>query len=121
VASAEDENVKNKVKAVITEGCKVKNVTIEKAVRKPNRGDAPGVIIATLENVEQKVLVLKNKNKLKESTVHKNVYIQEDVPYEKRILSQNMRTLLKELGKDNVLMVKGNRIVKKKGKDNNNA
>ena len=79
---------------------------MEKAVRKDSKvKDKPGVIIATLENIEQRSEILKNKNKLKDSTKHKNIYIQADVCYEQRIASQNLRTILKELGKDNVLAV----------------
>jgi hypothetical protein len=98
-------NVIDKVKAVITKGCKVRNVNVEKAVRKDSKvKDRPGVIIATLENIEQRSEILKNKNKLKDSTKHKNIYIQADVCYEQRIASQNLGTILKELGKDNVLV-----------------
>jgi hypothetical protein len=42
--------------------------------------------------------------------------------YQVRVFNQSMRTLVKELGKENEIMVRGNRIVKRgvrKGQENN--
>ena len=108
VPESNSENVLNKVKAVIVEGCKTRNITVEKAVRKKSTVTGkPGVIIATLENNEQRELVLKSKRNLKEDEKHKNIFKHADMDYQVRVFNQSMRTLVKELGKENEIMVRG--------------
>ena len=115
VPQEDGEDVMEKVQSVLKDGCQVENVNIEAVSRKKNRNkDKPGVIVATLENKEQQQLVMANKSKLnQQDNAHHNVFIHEDVSYEKRITSQNWKTFIKASHMDDKLEVKGNRVVNK--------
>lgn len=59
VPESDDENTVNKATAAIVEGRQVRNVKVVKAERKRGHGNRPGLIVARLENEEQKHAVLK--------------------------------------------------------------
>ena len=67
-----------------------------------------------IESVEQKVNVLRAKQKLKQSQSYKNVYMHGSKTHTERILELNAKTLLSELPNGNQYRVTANgRIVKK--------
>lgn len=105
-------NVKNKVDAVLKDGLKLRNVSVEHAIRKPsNKPNKPGIVIAKCRNKEDKNAIMKNKRKLKDSVQFKKVMIAADKPAEQRITENNMRTLANAL-RDKVT-IKGTRITMK--------
>ena len=82
----------NKVKWVIRDGLKVTDVNVVKCERKTSRGNKPGVILTTLETREQKLKVLENKKKLRNTrrSHFTTVYIEEARPLASRINEANM-------------------------------
>ena len=111
----EGENVQQKVEAIIKDGCEADNIVVEKVVRKKSKNkDKPGVVIATLQNTEQKKVVLEKKANLnKDNNPHKAVFIHGDTAFEQRVIGQNWRTFIKASNMEDKLEVKGNRVVKK--------
>ena len=74
----------------------------------------PPVLKIAFESVEQKVNVLRAKQKLKQSQSYKNVYMHGSKTHTERILELNAKTLLSELPNGNQYRVTANgRIVKK--------
>ena len=63
----------NKVNSLIRDGLKEKDIKIVKAVRKESRDNKPGVVIATLENLDQKIKILKNKKSLRKTNNFHNI------------------------------------------------
>ena len=101
VRESAEENLINKVTAVLIEGCKLKDVKVLKAERKgKGHNGVPPPIVATLQSSDQVKKVLRTKKLLKESRNHKDVFIHEDEDLDYRIQKSNTITLLKALGKD---------------------
>ncbi len=115
VSESPNENVKDKVHSIITDGCKLNNIVIEKAERKTTKSNnKPGVIVATLENIEQKNRILEHKKRLHaQDNAHRHVFIHEDIDYQQRVNGYNMRTFIKAMNLENDLTVVGNKVVKK--------
>ena len=114
VKESSNENLVNKVGAILREGCKVKEVTVTKAVRKgKSYNGRPPVIVATLGSKEEVSNVLEAKKVLKQSRNHKNVFIHPDMDIENRIMQSNTMAMLKAVGKDKEFMFKGKTLVKR--------
>ena len=111
---------KDKVSALIRDGCKLSNVKVTQAERKFSKGKKPGPIIATIETFEQKQSLMKNKNSLKNVNKYKKVYIENDYSPETRNTDSNLRTILKEIGKDKQYRVAGGKIFSAR-QDNGNG
>lgn len=60
----------------------------------------PGVVIVSLGDFESKQKIMKAKKLLKDKMKYKDVYIENFLTNEKRILDANNRRLLKAVGKD---------------------
>jgi hypothetical protein len=58
-------------------------------------------VVISFENLVQKKSVLKEKRLLKNSSKYSNVFIENDLPLQQRIVNNNNRILLKALGKEN--------------------
>ena len=116
IPASDNENVKNKVNAVIREGVKV-NVEVDTAIRKPSKKDGKSsIIIATFKNLDDKEKVMENKKKLGKSVNHKNVSIDHERSVEELQYQANLRVLSEAVGKDKVV-VKGRRVVPAKKKE----
>jgi chaperonin cofactor prefoldin len=113
VPQAEYENVENKVNAVIKEGLKLTSITVQKAERKiNNRSTAPGVIVARCRSKADKDNIMKNKSKLRLSTVYKKVMVDSDKSIEQRQAENNARVLAKVF--HDKLKVKGSKLSQNK-------
>ena len=89
------------------------NITDVKRYDERAHGKPPVLKIA-FESVEQKVNVLRAKQKLKQSQSYKNVYMHGSKTHTERIIELNAKTLLSELPNGNQYRVTANgRIVKK--------
>ena len=113
VPESNNENIVNKVKGVLTDGCKVRDVKVVKADRKKGHDNKPSVIVATLEDTQQRDRVMKNKRNLSASRNHKYVSISRDIDFTTRMQQNNMITLLKAMNKDNDFTFRGQHLVKK--------
>ena len=88
----------SKVAGLMTDGLKLTNIGIKNVIRKTNRSDSkPGIVVISFENLVQKKSVLKEKWLLKNSSKYSNVFIENDLPLQQRIVNNNNRILLKAL------------------------
>ena len=71
---AEDPQVTfNKVNTIFRDSLKFADITLVKCERKKSRENKPGVIIATIENRDQKRKILDNKKKLRNTRLFSKV------------------------------------------------
>ena len=111
----------NKVNKLLRDGLKLKAVKVTSCERKQARGQKPGqkpgLIVAKIQNAEQKQTIMNVKNSLKNTSDYKDVYIEHDRSFSTRVNESNMFTVLKELGKAKDYYVTSNgRILKKNEK-----
>ncbi len=107
------ENVSQKVNSLIKDGLKLRDVEVERVERKESHLEGRhGHVIAKLRSVDHVKSVMKHKAKLKDSTVHKDVYIEPDRSRQERQNISNMRTIVNAVGRDK-LELKGSRLVRK--------
>ena len=85
------------------------NVRIAAVSRLPARfRNKPGLMKVSFEDVDQKILVLRNKYKLKNDAAYKRVYIESAKSHVERLLEINARTMLRELPQGRSYRVSGN-------------
>ena len=105
-----EENIKSEVNGLIKDGLRLRDIAVESAERKPSAVDSrSGIVIAKLKNREDKLAVMKNKSKLKDSRRYQNVFVEHDLPKHQRVLNANIRTIVKTLGKQD-LQFEGSRV-----------
>jgi hypothetical protein len=107
------EITKNSVVSLFRDGLHLNDISVISAERKKANGRPPGVVIATVETNEQKHKIVKNKSKLRNSRNYSHVYIENETTIESRNMEANMRTILKEIGRDNDYMVRNGKIRRK--------
>lgn len=113
--------LKNKVIALIRDGLMLKDVFVENVVRKKGYGGKEGVVIATIQNIDQKKELLNAKRKLKEITRYADVFIENNMSFSERRNEANLRTLLKVVNSDkHDFTISRGRIVKKRTSDKEN-
>ena len=106
----ENENVKRRVNGLIQDSLKLKDISVENAIRKPNKSESkPGIIIATLKSNEEKQSIMKHKRNLRYSSRYSQVYIENDIPANQRAVNSNFRAIIHALGGDR-LQLRGSRI-----------
>jgi hypothetical protein len=71
------------------------------------------IVIATVETTEQKHKIVKNKSNLRNSRNYSHVYIENETTIESRNMEANMRTILKEIGRDKDYLVRNGKIRRK--------
>lgn len=107
---SEDENLVQKANDLIRAlGVQVSdNVHVTAAVRLPNyrtNDQRPGIVKISFRSTEEKVNVLRNKMKLRESEQYKNVYIKSSKSRVERIIESNARAVLRNLPEGRSLRV----------------
>lgn len=96
-----------KVKSLLTDGLKLNDISVNKVERKHTRSRKPGVVILTVDDLDNKKDIFASKNKLAQSKQFKDVFIENDTPYEQRVNNANMSKLLHEMGARNLTIHKG--------------
>lgn len=100
-----------KINGLIKDGLKIRNIEIEAATRKVSKNvRKPGVVIAVCKSLEEKLQILKVKRALKDSRSFKDVFIENYIPVQQRLLNANLKVIVDSVGKGN-LQVRGNRII----------
>ena len=85
------------------------NVNVVAASRMRARyRNKPGLVKISLANVEQKILVLRNKRKLRDSIEFKRVYLEGAKSHVERLIEINTRAILRELPQGRAYRVAGN-------------
>ena len=106
----------NKVSSLLREGLKLKDIKVQKVERKASRNGKPGVIVASIETLEQKRKIMETKKTQKNTNAFKKVYTEDDRPLETRVAESNMRTILKEIGKSDNYVLSNGRLFRKSRK-----
>lgn len=90
------------VNQLIRDGLKIADVIVKAATRKPPGPGSinSGVVIATLDSAQSKQKVMNAKSDLKSRPDYANIYINNELSKETLTSQNNMRKLLKELGKE---------------------
>ncbi|CAC5360994.1 unnamed protein product [Mytilus coruscus] len=74
------------------------SVRISAATRLPSRfNDKPGIVKISFQNTDEKVNVLRNKMKLRQTEKYKNVFIKSSKSRERRLIEMNARAVLRNL------------------------
>ena len=97
---ADSSVLKQKVISLVKD-LKLKNVFVENVVRKKSYGPKSGVVVVTVQNVDQKRELLKAKRNLKDIAKYSDVFIENSMSYSERVNKANFRTLLKAVSSDN--------------------
>ena len=85
------------------------NVNVVAASRMHARyRNKPGLVKISLANVKQKILVLRNKRKLKDSVEFRRVYLEGAKSHVERLIEINTRAILRELPQGRAYRVAGN-------------
>ncbi|CAG2188857.1 unnamed protein product [Mytilus edulis] len=99
--------------SLVRDGLNLKDVFIESVSRKKSHNSKPGVIVAAVNNSDQKRELMKAKRNLKNVHKFKDVYIENDMSYSERRNEANFRTLIRAFKQENqAFTMNGGRIVK---------
>lgn len=107
LTEVENEVIDDEVNKLFVSGLELKAVKIVHAERKISKTRYPGVVMVTLDNQETKHEILKVKRVLRSCDKYRNVYIEPELPPERRLYEQNMRTLLRATGTDSKFRLQG--------------
>ncbi|CAC5400384.1 unnamed protein product [Mytilus coruscus] len=100
----------NKVNSLIRDGLKLSNIKFLKTERKVSRDSKSGLIIAKSTLFRRQKVDNEGKIQIKGNKSFSSVYIENDIPWEVRSQQNNLRTILKEIGKSDKYRVVGSKI-----------
>lgn len=96
------------------------HVTITGAVRFRTRYiGRPGPVKISFRNVDEKILVLRNKMSLKDNNNYKNVYIRSCKSHAERLIESNARALLRQIPEGRNFRVDANGRIQPRGHQEN--
>ena len=105
---SENELVKEKVEDMLSQDLGLPDTKIATAKRMPTRSKKyPGVVVATCTNLEEKSSVMANKYKLARSLRYPNVYINNDKSRADRRAEKNLKTLVRAMADDSIMVRNG--------------
>lgn len=91
------------------------NVCVTKAARLPTRfHNRPALVKISFQNVDEKILVLRNKMNLKDSDNFKNVYLKSCKSHVERLIELNARAIIQQLPQGRSLRVDANGRIKQR-------
>lgn len=109
LAYDEGEDLNGKVRELLESGLECEPAPeIAAVLRMRARGPGPGVVKVAFANVEDKVAVLRCKQRLKSNTQFKRVYLRSAKSHTDRILEFNFKTLLQEIPAGKGFYIAGN-------------
>ncbi len=89
IPESQNEDVKNRVQGLLKDGVKLKSITVNNAKRKKSfKQDTPGVVIATLQSVENRKCVMANTSKLRGTKNVMNMMVYEDKTFQQESMNQ---------------------------------
>ena len=122
---ANDTVLKTKIETLVKDGLNLKDINIKNVTRSTRsqnnhteKADKPGIVFVEIENLDHKRQILKSKRSLKDSSKYKNMYIENYIPREKRMVDFDNRVLLKAMGKDKDYKTIAGRITRKQESPN---
>ncbi|KAH3701002.1 hypothetical protein DPMN_075985 [Dreissena polymorpha] len=106
------ENLRTKINNMFRDQLKLSGVQVHSAIRKTSTNSRPGVIITTLETIEDKEEVLKAKSLLRNSSLS-NDYIHPDQSHSERMWNSNLRAVVNAVNRgDGCIAFRGGRVVR---------
>ena len=111
-----EENISEKVKMLLVNGLGVK-VDIADAIRLDGRGDQPGLVKIECISREEKIAILRQKNKLKDHPEYGKVYVRSAKSHTDRLIEINFKTLLREIPNGKDFFITGNGRLVRRGRE----
>lgn len=102
------EDLEQTVDRLVRQGLHINNLIVVKTKRLYRRDNKPGLVKVQLQNVEDKVKVLKAKQMLSGSAEFCRVCIRSSKPYAERVAEDNWRTMLNAMSLNKDWYVSGN-------------
>lgn len=94
-------------------------IRIRSRFRDLNRPDRPPLVKICFRNLDEKVLVLRNKMSLKETQNYKTVYLQSTKSHAERLIELNARMLLRQMPGGNNFRVNANGRIQQRTRQDN--
>ncbi|CAG2186873.1 unnamed protein product [Mytilus edulis] len=118
--NSHDTALRSRIETMVKDGLKLQNINIKSVERKSSYNEArPGIVVIEFGDLNSKQSVMKVKRVLRETVKYRSVYIENHIPYEKRLIDRNNYNLLKAVGKEEEFVsVSGH--IKKRGTVNVN-
>ncbi|VDI71637.1 Hypothetical predicted protein [Mytilus galloprovincialis] len=118
--NSHDTALRSRIETMVKDGLKLQNINIKSVERKSSYNEArPGIVVIEFGDLNSKQSVMKVKRVLRETVKYRSVYIENHIPYEKRLIDRNNYNLLKAVGKEEEFVsVSGH--IKKRGAVNFN-
>ncbi|CAG2237923.1 unnamed protein product [Mytilus edulis] len=115
----EGENLQDKVQQIIDSLGEVSSqISVVATKRLTTRfHNKPGLVKISFQSQDQKILILRNKHKLKDVGYYKHVYIQSSKSRIERLIETNTRTILRELPQGKSYRVTANGKILKKSNE----
>jgi len=82
---------------ILSDGLYLHGIVCDSAERNESRNSRPGVVVVRFKNVDDNRKVMSKKRDLKNSRQYTSVFIEHDLSYADRIMSNNFRTLLRSI------------------------
>ena len=80
----------------------------------PRTGNKPGLVKIALQNLQEKIRVLRNKMNLKDNPTYATVYIKSSKSHAERLIESNTRAILRELPGNHSLRIDANGRIRKR-------
>ncbi|CAH1780518.1 unnamed protein product [Owenia fusiformis] len=109
---SQTEHLPNKINAILREDLKLRDITIESAKRLGRNNDSK-VVIVTCRTIDDRSIILENKNKLSQSRRNKDVKIFPAKTKSELAHESNLRKLVNTCARDDLIVING-RIVDKR-------
>ncbi|MES9880126.1 MAG: hypothetical protein ABW185_04515 [Sedimenticola sp.] len=111
---SQNENIIQKLTAVVKDGLRLNDVVVTTAERKSSYSNSiPGVVVAKVGTAEQVSKIMKAKYKLKDNTQYRKVFIHTDKTKAERRMESSMRAVVDAVKRgDTNIAYTGNRIVR---------
>ena len=109
----DDEDILVKTNKMFTEGMS-SDIVAKDAERMKSRGGAPGVVKVECTSRQEKISILRMKQKLRDHPVYEKVYVKSAKSHAERLIEINFKTILKEMPHGKNYFITGNgRLVKR--------
>ena len=89
-----DEDIEEKVGIMVREGLRIRDAPVVRATRLPSRNNKPGLVKIQFNNVDTKVAVLREKQRLKNFNGYERVFLHSSKSHIERVAELNFQMLL---------------------------
>ena len=116
VIPGREANLVNLAEELVHDGTGTRNVVVVRAKRLPSKTNKPGLLKIEFQSLEEKIQVLRNKQKLKNHRAYEKCFLRSSKSHAERLMEANLATLLDHLPIRNQFRVAGNgRLVQNDG------